>query len=313
MLSPSQRLALTVMATTAMALSASAALAADEPTTGSLCDAVSGGIDELSALRFVPVSEETAWCDLDTAPSQDGPHAVILATMSGFTLDDVLEMFPESTEVMVGGQPGLLDGTVLQVEIADGVLMVDANVASSAENDGVETIDFITRVAELAMANLGEPVAEAPPVAVIVLPEIASLTWEVIREASGDDFAAALSEGDLEMWTIFLASLDADFGQLRQLEADIVDAESGEGLGRYSGVRVEGADASRMQSGFLILMRQAGDQAGIAVEEAEIDGRAAIIVSLSPEQPLVFLADGDTMHGVDAPEEVLAAFVEALQ
>jgi len=114
------------------------------------------------------------------------------------------------------------------------------------------------------------------------------------------------------MWIAFLASLDAGFGQRRQLEADIVDADNGEGRGRYSGVRVEGADASRMRSGFLDMMRQLGDQAGITVEEADFDGRAAIVVSLSPEQPLVFLTDGDTMHGVDAPEEVLAAFVEAL-
>ena len=312
MLSLSQRLAPILMATTALALPASAVLAAEEPPAASLCDAVSGGIDELSALRFVPVTEESDWCDLYAAPSQDGPHSALLATMSGFTLDDVLVMFPESEEVMVGDQRGLLEGTVLQVEIAGGVLMVDANIESSAEYDGIETIDFISQLAELARANLGAPVAETSPVAVIALPEIAGLTFEVVREASGDDFAAALSEGDLVMWTGLLDSLDADFGQLHQLEADIFDVESGEALGRYSGVRVEGADTAHLYSGFLDMMRQLADQAGIPVEEADIDGRVAIVVRLSPEQPLVFLVDDDTVHGVDATEEVLAAFVEAL-
>lgn len=208
-----------------------------------------------------------------------------------------------------------------QAAVDFGDVMLRATLIAD-EGADVDQMDNTVRLAEMAVAGLdsegavGPDASDAVPdaasdVASIELPAAEGIEWE--REYEG--YGASAMESDMAPLGIdtFLGAIDADVSRFGAHGVDARDAETGELVGAYLALRVDGADQQSVERAALAWIASLLGVAEAPVSEGSIGGLDVLIVA-PPEgmSPLYVHVAGDTVHLLTTPEAEAARILAAL-
>lgn len=290
---------------------ASAAIAAESTAQDSLCDAID--LEALNALGpqyEVPMFGSPELCAYQTATGD----ATLAIVITGISLDLIRASAPEGSETVVADRPAVAADGVLYIDIGEGTLSIAPDL--SGDVTGVDPIAYATSVGELvlptveAVASGSEPGASTG--ASLTAPEVAGIYWGRGQTSSTVAELIDADEGQLAVWQPLLDASGADPTQVSILSVNATDAESGQMLGNFSTIRIEGIDESVLIPAVIEWMRSvsAGDE--VTVENGSVGGKDVATISVAGEFRGYLYAHGDSVHALAMPEEAASRILEVL-
>ena len=258
----------------------------------------------------------------------DGNHYVRLHLDGLAPYERYREGSLDPVDLEVGGRPafsafdedprGWLN-TQVAVDLGEVTLRATLIADEGADPD---QMDNTIRVAAMAVARLDDEGAagltameadtgaasDVPP---IDLPASDGIEWE--REYEG--YGATALDSDIAPLAIdvLLDAIDADLSRFGAHGADAYDIDSGERLGAYLALRVDGADRESMERAALAWVAALLELPEAPVAVDSIGGLGVLVVAPGEGmQPLYIYTAGDIVHLVSTPEDEAALILAAL-
>ena len=259
----------------------------------------------------------------------DGNHYVRLHLDGLAPYERYREGSLDPVDLEVGGRPafsafdedprGWLN-TQVAVDLGEVTLRATLIADEGADPD---QMDNTVRLAEMAVAGLddegaaGPAATEAEPEAAsdvppIDLPAVDGMTWE--REYHG--YGATALDSDIAPLGIdvLLDAIDADISRFGAHGADARDIDSGERLGAYLALRVDGADRESMEHAVLVWVAALLELPEAPVATDSIGGLDVLVVAPGEGmEPVYIYTTGDTVHLISTPEGEAARILAALR
>ena len=265
-----------------------------------------------------PDAEVTTEPGLDgcgwTYTTTDGQVASASVGWAGGDLDDQKAVWPDGTELSVGGQaaymaPGI--GTLF-VEAGGGVLMLTA-FAFGGDLEQLDLEAAVTALGELAVARAADLPSAPTPVAVPSFeadPELEALFPDTIggqplsvESMAGSQIAgSAASEG----FAAVQATLDAQGKTLDDVSAAF--AFTSDAAASIIAIRVAGGDAAPVAQALLTALSGGQD---FEAAPGDVAGRDVTVLSTDDGSTYLYV-NGDVAWFVDAEEPALSEIIGAL-
>lgn len=287
--------------------------------------------DQLNSLSDVRYDETPFWdladnCKYLATSDPNGSHYARLHLDGMVPFESLRDGALNPVDIEVGGFPafsasdldprGWLNTQVL-VDLGDPSFRVTLIADEGTDPDQMAST---IRLAEIAVANLDpvESEAIASPtqtdsgITAIVLPEVEGIDWQGPIEGYGSQITELAEAGMNLPFEVLLDELGADLSQLGFHVANAVDASTGEQIGNYLAVRVEGVDASRLQPAAVAWLSDLVSGQEVSMQPAQLAGRDVVVIDVDPETDRALYVGEDTVHLITLPEPMIVALLETL-
>lgn len=310
-----RRLAITLGIAVAVAMPMATTLAADAPEADAFCESISvDALHELGPLRFAPpdLSGMPGFCSF-LASSPEDQYSLAVVT-SGISFDLMRQSAPEVVEFTVADHPALMFEGNLHVGLDDGILSVVLDLGGADAVPGLDPVGFATGVAEMVLpaidatstgAGGASDAALAPP------PEVDGIEWRSSPEVMSAQQLIEADERQSATWEALAGALGADLGDIFILNVNGSDAESREGAGNYSAIRVMGVDGSSLRVGVVDWFSElsGGD---VLIEDLTLGGKDVTRLSAGGESRGILYVQGDTAYAISMSDDDTAKVLQAL-
>jgi hypothetical protein len=290
---------------------ATGAFAAESSTQDSLCDAID--LEALNALGpqyETPTFGSPELCAYQTASGD----ATLTIVISGISFDLVQASAPEGSDTVVADRPAVAVDGALHIDIGEGTLSIAPDLSGDAAD--IDPIEYASSVGELVLPSVeatatgNEPAASGGPSA--TAPEVPGIEWGRSQTVTTVAELTDADEGQLATWQPLLDASGADPTQVSILSANATDAQSGEMLGNYSTIRIEGVDESVLVPAVVEWMRSVSEGDKVTVEDGSIGGKDVVTISVGGEFRGYLYAKGDTVHALAMTEEAASRILGVL-
>lgn len=308
-------LAMAVAAGLLMSLWSGPTMAADAPADGSLCSTIS--IEQLNELA--PVGLEVILFDTGDVcafgPSLQGGTPTLSLVVLGLSLGSMVDIWPDVTEVTVGGRPAAIAEGAVHVDMGDEILTVQLDLGSE-EVAGVDPIEYAIDVAEIVVAARGtmpsdtETPDSSASTTLVGPPDVEGIEWSRAQEVVSAQELTEGDEGQAVIWQPMLDAAGASADELFLLSVDARDGANGP-IGNYAAVQILGADESTLRAALTELMRvtSGGD---VTFDDLTLGGKDVQRLTVAGEVRGIVYFVGDTVHTFTMPEEDAARVLEAM-
>jgi hypothetical protein len=154
--------------------------------------------------------------------------------------------------------------------------------------------------------------ASMEPAPLMAPPEVEGIDWDYISVRGGAEIEADEEGRDYSEWVVLLEGTGASYERTSQLNAAALDPETGDSIGGYSEIRIVDADEGLLRAAFLDVFRLAPGGDEYVIDEAEISGKAVVVITGDVDQEVTAWVSGDTVHMTDLSGEKLEALLAAL-